>query len=343
MINPDLERRYVDCLELVDTWRGFLDIINRVVKGGGAVSQEAEQYFLNNKARIAMLHDSFTASAKHDKQTAANMIEIVNRAITLRTVKKMSDSEARKMEIEWHEVFLLLNETVSSLNEDRQDLANVNEMTFKMKRYRENVVVRIKAFVGSFYFKLTVTTVVILFVLFGIPALGIYDYDDLREIKQLKPVISKVYNFTRITLGAPLAYTEMKQFTGPLTKLPMKRMSDIKSAVTDQTKDRDKALPIVTLGDTNIRDALLKAQEFDAYDFYGDGVSGNKGRIFIFWFNETADAKNVERIVRASPSHFPPNLKMNRMINVMTFTNAQDTSFIADIEEQGLDRLTGRK
>jgi len=222
MINPILDRRFADCSELVEWWRAFMDQFNAAVKAPDAsgLTQDAEQRFMQTKARIAMLHDSFLESLKHDKNIGQNMLALVNRSITLRHMRKISPSDQKKVEIEWHECYLLLNETVGQLGEEREQLANVNEFNHKMNKMKETILLNIKWFFTSIWFKLIVCFVI----LFGILGFIVYMPDAMAAKVlangKMGPHYRKVLDFRRDVLGGSAPYGSVDKIRAKFDKLP---------------------------------------------------------------------------------------------------------------------------
>jgi hypothetical protein len=212
MINPALERRYADCTELVDAWKGFLEYYNKAVKEQNfQPSPEAEQAFLDAKARIAMLHDSFMAALKHDQNVGQNMLSIVNRSITLRHLRKLGAADQKKIEIEWHECYLLLNETTSQLAEERDRLAEVNEFTWRMGRIQERIFLTIKAFLGSIYFKVIVAVAILGGLVFALLAA---EYEILRKTKGIAEPYASFLDFRRDKLKLDSSYSSLEKMLG---------------------------------------------------------------------------------------------------------------------------------
>lgn len=306
MINPELERRYADCLELVDAWKSFLELVNKAIRTPEQINPAAEQQFLAAKARVAMLHDSFMAALKHDKQTGNNMIEIVNRAISLRLINRAIEAEQKKLELEWHEAFLLLNETVSSVNEEREALAKINEMTWKLGRMRERAVVQFKAFVTSLYFKVFLGVMAVLFVIWGIPAFGIYDYDKLRDVNSLKGPLGSYYDLKRDMIGMSAPYMNLAKFAEKMNSGNNKanKGNSAEHNLTGKTSDLPKdtfltrvlpqqMIPTVPYNEQKELYSLLNAaQEYDVYQYSGQ-YSSPRGYIYLFWFRKSQDASNV--------------------------------------------------
>ena len=302
MINPELERRYADCLELVDAWKNFLDLINRAIRTPEQINPALEQQFLASKARVAMLHDSFMAALKHDKQTGNNMIEIVNRAISLRLINRAIEAEQKKLELEWHEAFLLLNETVSGVNEERESLAKINEMTWKMGRMRERAFVSTKAFLTSFHFKVTMAVLAVVFVIWGIPAFGIYDYDNLRDVNAMKTPLGSYYDFKRDLLGMSGPYMNLNSFAEKMQKGNNKANKGNSSDhnLTDKANEIPKEkffgqvlpamIPTVPYAEQKEVYTMLNEAENYAVFQYSGQYSGARGYIYLFWFRKSSKA-----------------------------------------------------
>lgn len=332
MINTDLDRRLADCQELVEAWRAFLNLINRAVKSGENVSPQMEQQFLNAKARIAMLHDSFMESLRHDKNVGANMLEIVNRAITLRTLKKVSESEARKVEIEWHEVFLLLNETVSNLNEERNELAEVNEFTFRIKKAQQFFLVRIKAFLSSIYFKVVLGIAIFIFVLWGVPAFGIYNYDELRNIPRLRPVVTGYLNLTRTWVGLQSPYYDMERFMHRPLNDRISGFQDPPHTLETSSVSKVEAINNIVRAYNNqkLQDLLERAEAYEVVAYTPSSISGAVGRVrgYYFWFRQTRDAREAEYELNASTR--PEKFTHGRKVNVIWLGQSNSQSSMSD-------------
>ena len=213
MINPVLERRYADCNELVEAWKAYLEFFNLSVKSEDFQSSpDQEQQFLDCKARIAMLHDSFMESLKHDQSVGQNMLSIVNRSITLNHVRKAGHADQKKIEIEWHECYLLLNETVSNLSEERDKLADVNEMAFKLGKVKARAMTNLKSFMRSVWFKVALSIFIVFAIIFGVPFFGIYDWNNLRSVQGIGEPYAKFVDIQREYLGISGPYSTIQAY-----------------------------------------------------------------------------------------------------------------------------------
>ena len=125
MIDPEIERQFADCQELLVLWREFHDFFSMAVKGEG-ITHDKEAEFLELKSQIAMLHDSFMDALTKDQNIGQEVLGIVSRSITLKHLNRQSVADIKKMEIEWHESYLLLNDTIGLLDEKRTELAGLS-------------------------------------------------------------------------------------------------------------------------------------------------------------------------------------------------------------------------
>lgn len=342
MIDQDLERRYADCAELVEAWRIMNEMINRAMKNPDSIDPQGEEDFLRVKARIAMLHDSFMDSLKHDKAVGTNMIEIVNRAISLRVMNRMSEAEAKKLEIEWHEAYLLLNETVSAMNDRRQELGEINEVAFKMRRMVERAQTNFKAFLLSVYFKIIVGAVALTFIIWGVPALGIYDWDNLRDIRPLEPVVSGTLWAGRMA-GLTTPYFSLSEFTDRAFKDPV---SGLPHDNFRSERNKDDAADVITevmlqgIGDSgfreDFRDLLKSADQYDAYKFVASG-SRHEGFMYLFWFRRVGTASRVSAMLMPHQHELPSTFIVTQKANVITIVFSRHEDHRMRIQESRVD------
>jgi hypothetical protein len=345
MIDPNLERRFAECSELVDAWKVFQELVLKATKPPKTTNAQLEQQFLNAKARIAILHDSFMESLKHDKQIGSNMLEIVNRAITLRTLSKVTDAEAKKMEQEWHEVFMLLNGTVSDLNEDRAKLAEVNELSHNMGKVREKIFVYLKSFLNSIWLKIAVVVGVILFIIWGGPAMGLYSWDGLRRYPALKPVVKPYLNIMRDKVGLKMPYYDIQTVTEPLLAA---NVAGVSPELRTDKNPRDTIvgnmlyqMRLYGPDQKELEQAkgiLNGAGGYDYIRYVADGNSA-EGSAAIFWFEKTADAEKFMAIHRTYSSQLPDTYFVIQKVNVVILLYSSKNSFLGDMKNKRINVL----
>lgn len=322
----------------------MLDMVNRAIRKPEAITPQDEENFLRTKARIAMLHDSFMDSLKHDKAVGTNMIEIVNRAITLKGMGRISEAENKKLEIEWHEVYLLLNETVSTLNEKRAELAEINEMMFKLGKLWERTQTNFKAFLRSIYFKLMVATAAILFIVYGVPAMGIYDWDKLRDIRPLQPVISGTFWMGR-AVGISAPYFTLREFTERSLKDPVGGLIH-----TTHTTEKPKSAAARDIADVmmarvtdrdardNVRQLLEGAESYEALRFRNDNET-QTGFVYLFWFRRVPEARRVMSLLNPHTvtGDLSADFRVTQKSNVIAITFSRHQDFGERIYENRIE------
>jgi len=175
MIDPILERHYSDCRELLNLWRRFHDFF-KVAVAGETITSDREHEFITIKSRIAMLHDSFMDSLDHDQNIGQNVLTIVTRSITLKHVHRMSTAEIKKIELEWHESYLLLNEAIGLLEDKRRQFAGVSSSKYYRELYTKKALNSLSAFIHGWVFKTMVAVVILMVLGFAAVQYGFLDW-----------------------------------------------------------------------------------------------------------------------------------------------------------------------
>lgn len=180
MEDPVLNRCLEECRELRTRWTQFNDFIKMAVSGR-QVTPQAEMKFIELKSRIAMLHDGLMERLEHDQKTGMNMMDIMRDHLLLRRVAQYNEAETQKFNFDWNECFLLLTDHIGTLEQEQTRLASISEAAYKAGRRKEILSAKFYNFVHSFFFKIAVGSLVVLFLVIGVPVLGIYDYTELRH------------------------------------------------------------------------------------------------------------------------------------------------------------------
>jgi hypothetical protein len=287
MIDPNLERRLADCRQLLELWRLFHDFFAIAVKGEDITSTKEAQ-FLEIKSRIAMLHDSFIESLSHDQSIGQNVLAIVSRSITLKHINRMSNAEIKKIEIEWHESYLLLNETIGLLEEQRQELENVTAFSYEIVNIRKKIGYYVNRFVHSTYTKVVVILAVLAFVVWGVPAFGIYDYTDLRNYNLTKEPYYKLASIYRKVLNKNFPFDDFEH----IDRDESKRLPNFKDKSIGNYNKGEIIQLYANEPNLNIKDELEQAVKFSYEQF---DVGGKNFQLHMFLFKTAAEAREIER------------------------------------------------
>ena len=287
MIDHDLERRLIDCTELLKIWHKFHSFLVLAVKGGNSITHDKEAAFLKLKSRIAMLHDSFMESLKHDHAIGQHILSIVERSITLKHLNRLSMAEIKKIEIEWHESYLLLSETVASMEEQKEVLANVNPTKYKLKRLRLNFAVSVHNLLSSLYFKL-------ILIIIGIPVLFIivnqfWSFSNLKNYNATRDIYYKAVGLYRnINPGLPFERFE------DIPRKDDQRPEDLEETSSMYQK-RSAANLFTDAGISNALNASNVKFKEESYDIRNNP---NKLSVLMFMFTGDEGTEKAENAVQ---------------------------------------------
>ena len=209
MIDPKLEREISDIKELMAKWRQFHDFLAIGVKGEN-ITPEKEKQFLAIKSRIAMLHETFIEVLTHDKYIGQTIMAIVMTSITLKHLNKLSTAEIKKMEIEWHEAFLLLNETIGVLEDQKAQLSETTATQRALTKAGSNAFASVTNFITHRYTKMVVILIVVIVALYGINASGIIQSQKLYKYGLYRDVYS-IYDFLLRKISPNRSYISLDQ------------------------------------------------------------------------------------------------------------------------------------
>lgn len=196
MEDPKLNRSIEETRELATRWSQFHDFFRMGVKGEN-ITPQAEMKFLEVKMRVALLHGSFMASVRHDQKIAQNIIAIMSTCILLKRLKGMNASELQKLEYDWNESYLLISETLSQLEDEREALLPVSERLHKLNDFRRNALSRSLKLARNPFFIVGLLLLLLLGSLIGAPLLGYYD---ITRLKSQAPFTRKFYDPVMNTL-----------------------------------------------------------------------------------------------------------------------------------------------
>ncbi|MCD6385553.1 hypothetical protein J7M23_07210, partial [Candidatus Sumerlaeota bacterium] len=283
MIDPKLEKQIADVKELLALWRKFHEFFVLGVKGTD-ITAEKEQKFLELKSRIAMLSDTFMEALTHDQNIGQHVISLVERSITLRHLSNLSGAEVKKMEIEWHEAYLLLNETVGILEEKREALSKVSSSKFMVKKFVKNAALSVSSFLGSIYFKTFAILVAFILVLWALPTFGVLNYSKLKEYKATKPIYKSLVKIYRKTFKGDFPYDEISELEPNTEK---RGENEVRERGTGSVTLTQAAQLYFQVGLTN---DLRSCQEFLVKDFK---YKNDDVRIFFFRYNTILEADNI--------------------------------------------------
>ncbi|MGB9691386.1 MAG: hypothetical protein ACPL7D_04390 [Candidatus Sumerlaeaceae bacterium] len=334
MVDPELEQQLADTKELLKLWQEFYEYFEMAKKGEN-LTPEKEEAFLELKSKIAMLHDSFMEALTHDQNIGQNILDIVTRSISLKHLNRQNVADIKKMEIEWHESYLLLNETIALLSEKREQLANMSEAQVRAQKAAGFATQRISAILTSIYFRIAVIAVVVLFATVGVQVLGIFDWNTLGNY----PVFHAPYRIGkkiyRAIGDANSPWPNIAVTDGDRAAVSSTRWAG-KPEVQNEPKDKVLAMP--ALRSSGVADILKKATEYRK-EKVTKGL--DQADIHTFLLPETADAIAAEQKWN---DYISKNRKEEskyrfvRNVNVITIIHSDNEGLVNDIKVKIYDQ-----
>lgn len=327
MIDPKLEKQIADLKELLALWRKFHEFFVLGVKGTD-ITAEKEQKFLELKSRIAMLSDTFIEALTHDQNIGQHVTTLVERSITLRHLSNLSVAEVKKMEIEWHEAYLLLNETIGILEEKREALSKVSSSKFMMKKFVKNAIAGIGSFVGSFYFKAFAMLIAFILVLWALPTFGVLNYSKLKEYKYTRPIYKSLVKIYRKSFKGDLPFDEIAELEPNTDK-----------RAENNVQERGKGS--VTLSQAaqlyfrvGLSDDLRRCEEFVVKDFK---YKNDDVRIFFFRYKTISEADNIVKRLKEWKQNHQDEIRMMPFIEpalTTAFNKLNIVIFVLSLNEE---------
>lgn len=321
MIDPVLERRLVDCRSLLKLWTLFQMYFEAAIKGDG-INHDNEKKFLDLKSRIAMLHDTFVETVEDGAQSAVaqGMLDNVIRSITLKHINRLPSADIKKMQIEWHESYLLLNEVIGQLEEKQTAVAKISHSQWQAQQARKAFSRFTANMWNSNMLRGGLIIGGVLAVLVVLPMMGVFSYGALRDIGPIqKPVYAVMESVIRpyIVKVNWRNIFEAKQFGA-------KSSGDPTQAFPDYAPNPKANLPrgadqfpqwvsaVASAGGAPIADlsgvqpmTLAKEASFEAYLVAG---SSNVS-IFYFLMNSAQEAEQAANGFRSWTAGLPPAVK----------------------------------
>jgi hypothetical protein len=338
MQDPILNTSLEETLELRTRWSQFREFVRMAIERG-KVTPEAEMKFLELKSIIAMLHDGFMAKLSRDQKTGQNIMSIVGDCIMLARIAGYNDTEKQKFEFDWNECYLLINEQVQTLEQEKQRLAGISERAYKGAKRRELLRAKIYNFIHSAGLRWIITAIAIFMALYGIPAFGIYNYRDLKDIAGVSVVYRLVANkIYRPFLSSDYAYDSWEDLdVNNAAPASMERIKKLDKKELNLRYLQESVLNEIGMTRPDAEEARKmlagNKRHYEAERFTADGQDV---RLFYVLFNTTEHARRFVDL--ANHSLNAPDLSTenkNRIIERVYMV--RDANFVAiGISQHGM-------
>ncbi len=201
----EIETEIDEIQMLMKIWNKFYRILMSTFYGSGEETKKLDPEFQQIKQVVAEHHSHFMKVIKKDFHIGQSILTTVKRTITLDGFNDLSALEVNKTLIEWHDANILLNETLGSLECERDKILR--------GRSRSNIpeksaTDKAKDFLTSSTFKLIVN-IIILCVIVGVIAMFWEDIQSLQfyqdYIKWMVDPVLELFGIETLEEGAETA------------------------------------------------------------------------------------------------------------------------------------------
>lgn len=128
MRNKKLERKIALLKEFIDEWIRFRDFLKGALKDG-KVSAEEERKFLEIKSLIARKYQGLGQTLGEEFSPDNRITEIISQAVSLEGLAGTSGMKFGKIENDWHQSYIRLNEFLGGLESQRDQIAKISRMS----------------------------------------------------------------------------------------------------------------------------------------------------------------------------------------------------------------------
>jgi len=336
MEDPTLNRNLDETKELQTRWSQFHDfVVMAMQQGPKKITPQAEMKFLELKSRIAMLHDSFMSSLKHEQKVGQNIIAIVSDIILLKRTANASEAERQKFEFDWNECYMLLTEQASALDEEKKRLAGVNERAFKSAQRFGLIKARVYNFLHGAGLKYGTILTLILMAVWIVPDY-LWTYDNLYDNQITRPLYVKFVRF----IYRPFLDHDKKYFN----LNDVERDPDNKPTENKAIRETEKPsltyfhsiLPALGIDQNGLAEAqkLLDDNGGVSYESEGYDADNVPVKLFYLMFKETETAKRFIELCRTGLNSYPPD--QQKKIRAMTFIAHRANFVVIGISDHGM-------
>lgn len=136
----EIESEMEELQMLMKIWNQFYKVLNTTFAEEEADQKALDREFQRIKQIVAEHHGHFMKVIKKDFHIGQSVMTTVKRTISIEGFMGLSDLEVRKTLIEWHDANILLNETLGSLEceRDRINRGLAQKDRKKMKKSDES-------------------------------------------------------------------------------------------------------------------------------------------------------------------------------------------------------------
>lgn len=198
----EIETEMEEIQMLMKIWNQFYKVLTTTFSEDGLDQKALDREFQRIKQIVAEHHGHLMKVIKKDFHIGQSVMTTVKRTISIEGFMGLSDLEIRKTLIEWHDANILLNETLGTLECERDKIARGIAQKDKKKLNKSD-----ESFFKGSTFKLIINLVIILAILGAL--VTFWEPISQSSIYQqyLAWIIDPILNMIGITASTPEAVT----------------------------------------------------------------------------------------------------------------------------------------
>jgi len=138
MIDKRTEENIKDLGSFVESWLKFQGLYRQLVSKE-RVSREDEDIFFETKKIMAERYDALKANLDFKYVPFSRLTDPVSEVLALENVLNMSEKRSRKIEADWNDSYIFLNNIIERLENRKRRLEDFNPLGVWVKRFRERI------------------------------------------------------------------------------------------------------------------------------------------------------------------------------------------------------------
>jgi hypothetical protein len=169
-------------------------------------------------------------------------------------------------------------------------------------------------------------------VIVGVQLFGIYNYDNLRDIRQIRPVVRIYLDLTR-AIGFNQAFYEVGDVSARLLKAPegLEVRSDVGTFNLEAAANTFSGWN--QFNSPELGTLLRAAQGYDRLTYTRSGGGGAPAQAYVFWYRKSADALKAAREARVNT---PATVLVESRRNVLILIQGQDEALRNDVRQKSV-------
>ena len=140
-----------DLLEFLENWRELYDTLKNFDKDK-TVTKEEEEKFLDLKSRIARHQAAISVTYGFDNHFTDRVMAVINQVVSLKDYVALSPAQIKKLDTDWHHLFILMNGQIGMFSADMQAQEKVGFVKNLIKNPFVILIILVGLIVGGFFF-----------------------------------------------------------------------------------------------------------------------------------------------------------------------------------------------